>query len=245
MGLFGKSKKTTDDLPKFDVGAPGSDSGASGQDMPMSKEVELVTSVKNEFSIIISGVLRQSQKKLQETYESLGKVESTLHNLKIYQDSLKSKAEMLEGKLLYMRGGSQETIEQDLAEEEQNVILYIKNVANHLSSTIIELRDLRRLLSKVSVVPADPQLPPLESGREFGAKVVEMVHKVQNELDDMQNNFMEIYDLEAEVARVGQEHGINFPQDQQAQSQQGQQQAQPAQGQAPVPQPQQTQQFPQ
>lgn len=226
MGLFGKSKKTVDDLPKFDVGTTNQET------VSISKEVELISSIKDEFSITISGVLRQSQKKLQETYELLGKVESTLHNLKIYQLGLRQKAELLEGKLLYMRGGSPETIEQDLAEEEQNVILYIKNVANHLSSIIIELRDLRRLLSKVSVVPTDPALPPLESGREFGAKVVESVHKVQNDLDAMQSNFVAIYDLEAEVNKVGREHGISFPQD-----------APVAQVQAPVGQVQQTQQF--
>ncbi len=230
MGLFGKPK--IEDLPKFDEKA-AQEATAS---QPVSKEVELISAIKDEFSITISGILRQSQKKLQATNDELGKVESQLHNVKIYQISLRKKAEILESKILYMRGGSPETAEQDLAEEEQNVLMYIKSVTNHLTSVIIELRDLRRLLSKVSVVPTDPSMPPLESGREFGAKVVELVHKVQLDLAAMTDNFVGVYDLEAEVVRVASEHGITFPNYGQAQAPQGVQQ--------PVGNPQQTQQIP-
>ncbi|MCA9477892.1 MAG: hypothetical protein KC535_01975 [Nanoarchaeota archaeon] len=222
MGLFGKSK--IEDLPSFD----DQNAAQVASETSVSKEVELVTSVKDEFSITISGILRQSQKKLQETNESLGRVESRLHNVKIYQESLKKMAETLEAKLLHMRGGSQETIEEDLAEEEQNVILYLKGISSHLSGVILELRDLRRLLSKVSVIPTDPQVPPLETGREFGAKVVEMVHKIEGDLKQMSENLTSLYSLEADVAAVAKEHGVTFPQDQQ-QAPQGQpeQQQQP------------------
>ena len=207
MSLFGKKK--VDNLPSFtaEVGVPGE----TPSETTVSKEVELITSVNSEFSIISSGILRQSQKKLQETNESLGRVESRLHNIKIYQLPLRQKAESLEMKLLYMRGGSPETIEQDLSEDEQDVITYLKAISNHLSSAIIELRDLRRLLAKVSVVPTDPQLPPLESGKEFGIKVVEIIHKIEHDLKEMNENFVKIYELETEVETVASEHGVTFP----------------------------------
>lgn len=223
MSLFGKTK--VEDLAGFtqEVGLPTS----NVEEAVVSKDVALVTSLKTEFSIISSGIVRQSQKKLQETNISLGQVESRLHNVKIYQIPLKRKAESLEMKLLYMRGGSPETIEQDLSQDEQDILTYLKAVANHLTSVIIELRDLRLLLTKVSVVPADPQMSPLESGREFGAKVVELIHKVERDLKMMDKNFVKIYELETEVMTVAQEHGVTFPpqmnQNQTPVAQQGQQ----------------------